>query len=97
MSSDSVKVCDLELEKLADLAKCWDELNAVLGKYVQTLKSVSTNTIKDGHIHEAVDILRFHAERIHKHANGLGAAAAGTGTKLASVAEKVDLSLYNEV
>lgn len=97
MSSDSVKVCDRELEKLGDLAKCWDDLNSVLGKYVQTLKSVSTDTIKEGHIHDAINNLRYYAEEIQKYANSLGASAAGSSSKLASVAEKVDLDLYNEV
>ncbi len=97
MSSDSVKVCDRELEKLGDLAKCWDDVSSILDKYVQTLKSVSSETIKEGHIHDAIDNLRFYAQEIQKYANGLGASAAGSASKLASVAEKVDLNLYNEV
>lgn len=97
MSSDSVKVCDLELEKLADVARCWDDLNSVLAKYVQTIKSVSEETIKEGHIHDALNNLYFYAKDIQKYANGLGASAAGVSSKLVSIAEKVDLDLYNEV
>ena len=96
MSSDSVKVCDLELENLADVAKCWDDLNSVLGKYNQILESVAKETIKDGHIHEAMENLHYYAAEIQKYAGGMGAGAAGNATKLASVAEKVDLNLYNE-
>ncbi len=97
MSSDSVKVCDLELEKLADLAECWDETEAILGEYVQIMKSVYSDTIKEGHIHEAVENLQFYAEEIQKFAKGLGAQAASSSKKLASIAEDVDLNLYNEV
>lgn len=97
MSSDSVKVCDLELEKLADLAECWDEIEAILGEYVQIMKAVHADTIKAGHIHEAVDNLRFFAEDIQKYAKGLGTQTASFSKKLASIAEGVDLKLYNEV
>ena len=40
MSSDSVKVCDLELEKLAELAECWDEIDSILNQYSNIMKKV---------------------------------------------------------
>ncbi len=97
MSSDSVKVCDREIDKLADLAECWDEVEETLGKYVAIMKKVHTETIKAGHIHEAVDLLRYYAEDIQKYAKGLGAKTASQSRKLPSKAEDVDLNLYNEV
>lgn len=97
MSSESVKVCDREIDKLADLAECWDEIETTLGKYVSIMKKVHTETIKSGHIHEAVDLLCFYAKDIRTYAKGLGAKVAKESKKLPSKAEAVDLNLYNEV
>ncbi len=97
MSSDSVKVCDLELEKLGELAKCWDDIASVLGEYVAILNSVQTETIKAGHVQDAIERLHMYASDCLKYANGLGGQAAGTGNALASKAESVDLNLFNEV
>ena len=97
MSSESVKICDLELEKLGDVAKCWDDIELVLGEYVAILKTVATDTVKAGHIHDALDRLYWNASDLDKHAQGLGAQVAGHARKLASKAEEIDLELYNEV
>lgn len=97
MSSDSVKVCDLELEKLGDLAKCWDDIEAILGEYVMILNTVQTETVKAGHIHDAIERLHLYASDCQKYAKGLGSQAASTGNSLARKAEAVDLNLYNGV
>lgn len=97
MSSDSVKVCDLEIDKLADLAACWDEVDETLGKYVAIMEKVKTETIKAGHINEAIDLLAYYAADIHRYAQGLGSKTASQSRKLPSKAEAVDLNLYNEV
>lgn len=97
MSYESVKVCDLELEKLADVAKCWDEIDGVLENYINILRSVHDETVKEGEIHEAIDNLRFYAENIHNHAVGIGAQAASKATSLVSKTEAIDLKLYSEV
>lgn len=97
MSSESVKVCDLEIEKLADLAACWDETEKILGKYVAIMKKIHTETIKAGHINQAIENLYFYAKDIKKYAKGLGAKTAAEAKKLPKTAEDVDLNLYNEV
>ena len=97
MSSESVKICDLELEKLGDVAKCWDEIEEILSEYVAVLKTIPTDTVKAGHIHDALDRLRCYAEDIEKYALGLGVQVASAANKLASKAESIDLELYNGV
>ena len=97
MSFESVKVCDLELEKLAEVAKCWDEIHGVLECYVNIINSVYNDTIKDGKIHTAIGVLHFYAEDIQKYAAGLGAQAASKANALVSKTESIDLKLYNEV
>lgn len=97
MSSESVKVCDLELEKLGELAKCWDEIDDILGEYVQIMKNTYTESVKAGHIHDAIDNLSFEAEKFRNIAQGLGARAASIAKALVKTAETVDLNLYNEV
>ena len=97
MSTESVKVCDLELEKLGDVAKCWDEIGAILSEYVAVLKTIPADTVKAGHIHDALDRLRWYAGDLEKYASGLGAQVASAANKLASKAESTDLDLYNEV
>ncbi len=97
MSSDSVKVCDLELEKLAELAECWDEIDSVLNQYSNIMKKVHTEAIKAGHIHVGVENLYHFSTRFHKFAEGLGAEASKHAKKLVSKVEDIDLNLYNEV
>lgn len=97
MSYESVKVCDLELEKLANVAKCWDEIESVMERYVNIMRSVQDETIKEGEIHETIDLLRFYAEDTIRFAAGLGSNAASKANALVSKAEAIDLKLYNEV
>lgn len=97
MSSDSVKVCDLELEKLAELAECWDEINSVLNQYSNIMKKVQEEAIKAGHIHSAVGNLYHFSARFHNFAEGLGSEASRYAKKLVSKVEDIDLNLYNEV
>lgn len=94
MSSESVKVCDVELTQLAKLAECWDDIDAVLVEYVNIMKKVSNYAIKDGNIHYAVDDLYLFAKRFHGFAEGLGAEAAGYANKLVSKIDDIDLNLY---
>lgn len=97
MSSDSVKVCDLELEKLAELAECWDEIDSVLNQYSNIMKKIQEEAIKAGHIHSAVENLYNFSARFHNYAEGLGTETSRYAKKLVSKVEKVDLDLYNEV
>ena len=97
MGSDSVKVCDLELEKLAELAECWDEIDSVLNQYSIIMKKVQEEAIKAGHIHSAIENLYHFSTRFHDAAEGLGAEASKYAKKFVSKIEKVDLDLYNEV
>lgn len=97
MSSESVKVCDLELEKLGDVARCWDNIAEVLSEYVAIIKTIPTDTVKAGHIHYALDRLSCEVQNLEKYAIGLGGQVAGYANKLASKAESIDLELYNEV
>lgn len=97
MSSDSVKVCDLELEKLAELAECWDEIDSVLNQYSNIMKKVQEEAIKAGHIHSAIGNLYHDSERFHNFAEGLGSEASKYARKLVSKVEDLDLDLYNGV
>lgn len=97
MSSESVKVCDKEIEILAEVAACWDDIGSVLGKYVAVMKTVHTEAIKDGHIHTAVENLYLYAERFYNCSVGLGGQASSYSKKLVSKIEEVDLNLYNGV
>ena len=82
MRSESVKVCDLELEKLAEIAECWDEIDSVLGKYSNILKKVYTEAVKTGHVHDAVGNLYHFSEHFHNLAIGLGAESSKYAKKL---------------
>lgn len=95
--SESVKVCEKELEKLAELAECWDEIASVLSKYVGIMQTVHAEAIKKGHINSAVGNLYHFSARFHKYSVGLGAQASTHANKLADKIEKIDLDLYNEV
>jgi len=97
MSSDSVKVCDLELEELAELAECWDEIDSILNQYSNIMKKVHEEAIKAGHIHSAVGNLYHFSTRFHNFAEGLGTEASKYAKKLVSKVEDIDLNLYNEV
>ena len=55
MSSDFVKVCDLELEKLAELAECWDEIDSILNQYSNIMKKAISENITF-RVHFAVNI-----------------------------------------
>ena len=95
MRDESVKVCDRELEKLAELAACWDDINTVLGKFISVLKTVHLEAVKDGDIHVALENLYYFTERFHKNATNLGSKASGAANKLVSKIEDIDLNIYN--
>lgn len=95
MSTESVKVCDRELKHLAELAGCWDEMDQILMRYIQTMKTVQEEAVKDGKIHEAVGNLLLYAQEIHKAAAGLGGRAAGAAQGFVGLTEATDLNLYN--
>lgn len=97
MSSESVKVCDLELEKLAEIAECWDEIDSALSQYANIMKKVHEEAIKAGYIHSAIGDLYHFSERFHGLAEGLGAKASKYAKKFADKIEDIDLNLYNEV
>ncbi len=95
MSSESVKVCDRELKLLAELAAQWDDIDAVLGRYVSIMKKVQEEAVKSGNVHSAVLDLYCFSSRFHELAKGLGKEASTHITKLASKIEAIDLNLYN--
>lgn len=97
MSSESVKVCDVELRKLADLAECWDEVSGVLGKYVAIMEKVQKDAVKKGEIHTALENLYYFSERFYNFSLGHGAVVAGKARGLANKIEEIDINLYNEV
>lgn len=94
MKSDSVKVCDRELEILAELSACWDDINGVLSEYVSILETAHLEAVKDGDIHSALGNLYHFTERFYKNAENLGSKVSGNANNFASKIEAIDLNLY---
>lgn len=94
---ESVKVCDTEIQQLVKIAKCWDEVNEILGKYVLIMDKIDKNAVKGGKIHDALDDLRFCASTYQKYAEGLGGKVKSISDGFVSKIERIDLDLYNEV
>ena len=97
MENDSVKVCDEEIEQLIEIAKQWEEINHILGKYVEILKEVKDSTIKEGEIHNAIETLYSYAKEMYTYSVGLGSEVAKDAKAFLSKIEDIDLDLYNGV
>ena len=95
--SESVKICDTELERLIAISNCWDEIENVLGRYVNILEKVSSEAIKAGHINMSINNLLQYSKRLYNCSVGWGTTASGNAQALLSKVEDLDLDLYKEV
>ena len=93
----SVKVCDVEIQQLAQIADMWAEIDSVFERYLMILKNVKEHAVKCGEIHDAIVSLYDFAETYYKYANGLGKNVSKDALEFLDKIEDIDLDLYNAV
>ncbi len=94
MSNDSCKVCDAEIKQLEKLLACWSKIDEVFNSYVNVVTNIAKNAVKDGQIHEGLELLAWRLETYSGFAAGLGSVASGAANAFMSEIENVDLNLY---
>ena len=96
MATD-LKVNDLHIACLSDMADKWDDIDSILADYFIILADVRDNAIKSGRIHETIDNFYFYAETVYKQAKGSCSFAAVEAEKFLDKIETTDLNLYKGV
>ncbi len=97
MNTESVKVCNVELECLADIAACWDDINMVLTEYTNLLDDICEKTVKSGQIHDSISRLHDYAAKYNEYADGLGKTVSKTVKGFVGKIADIDLELYKEI
>lgn len=92
-----LKVNDLQIACLSDMADKWDDIDSVLAEYFIILADVRDNAVKEGSIHHTIDFFYHYAKSVYDGMKSSGSLSAVLAEKFLDKIEATDLNLYNGV
>ena len=94
MASESVRVCDYEIETISNNLRKRDKLDNVLRRYIETMKRAAALAVPEGEVHEVLVTLSSNAQSIYDVGVGLGGKTSSLANKFLQEIDSVDLDLY---
>lgn len=96
MASESVRVCDYEIETIAHNLEKRDRIDDVLRRYIETVKRAAELAVPEGEVHELLVTLSSNAQKIYDAGTGLGSKTSSFANKFLQEIDSVDLDLYQK-